>query len=284
MSESNLAVDTKKKSKFKFPDATIILLALIIFTGILSWIIPAGSYERLTDEASGNVTVVPNSYQQIEATPLGPVSVALSIPNALVDVAGIFMYILIIGGGIGIVNATGSLNACIAAVLRKFRKQGPFLICLLSCIISFLAATMGFGAEGMALLPIFVSLFMALGYDSIVAVAVVTGSSATGCGAAISCPFNLGIAQGIAGLPMFSGISFRIIILGVMVAIQCFFIVRYAKKVQKTPSYSYLHGCDIDFSDTQISQEQIDNNNLTATNVLVVCIYLGAILLVIFGS
>lgn len=272
----------KKKSRFKLPDAQVLMVIIILIAVVLSWVVPAGEFDRKEDPNTGNVMVVPGSYHQVEQNPVGPVEFLTSIPAALQDVAGIFIFVILIGGALGVVNATGAINAMIATILRKWGQKGRLIIWILTFFFGFCGSSFGLCSEGLVFIPILISLFRALGYDAVVAVGLVMCASATGYGAAPINPFNVGVAQGIAGLPLFSGMEFRWVLWVVCFTVLAWYVCRYAEKVRKDPSKSLVLG--IDYSEFELSERALDEMKMTSAHVRVLVLFFGAIAFLIYGS
>ncbi|MEG1501248.1 MAG: YfcC family protein, partial [Clostridiales bacterium] len=116
-----------------------------------------------------NVLAVPGSYKDLESQPVGFVDFLVVIPRALEEVAGIFFFVLLIGGGIGLVSSTGAFDAMVATFLRKFGDKGRFIIFFLVYFFGLCAASAGFCSEFLVFIPIMIVLFKALGYDAMVA-------------------------------------------------------------------------------------------------------------------
>lgn len=275
-------INPKKKSGFRLPDAQVLMVIIILIAVALSWILPAGEYDRQEDPNTGNVMVVPGSYHYVEKNPVGPVEFLTSIPAALQDVAGIFIFVILIGGAMGVVNATGAINAMIALILKKWGTKGRTIIWVLTIFFGFCASSFGLCSEGLVFIPILISLFKALGYDAVVAVGLVMGASATGYGVAPINPFNVGVAQGIAGLPLFSGMEFRWVLWVISFAILAWYISRYAEKVRRNPTQSLVYG--VDYSDSALSEKALDEMKMTSAHVRVLVIFFGAIAFLIFAS
>lgn len=272
----------KKSRKFRLPDAQVLMVYIILIAVALSWILPAGEFDRQEDPKTGNVMVVPGSYHYVERSPVGPVEFLTSIPAALQDVAGIFIFVILIGGAMGVVNSTGAINAMIALILKKWGNKGRTIIWMLTIFFGFCASSFGLCSEGLVFIPILISLFKALGYDAVVSVGLVMGASATGYGVAPINPFNLGVAQGIAGLPLFSGMGFRWILWAISFTVLAWYLCRYAEKVRKDPTKSLVYG--VDYSELELSEKALDEMKMTSAHVRVLVIFFSAIAFLIFAS
>lgn len=252
----------KIKKSFNIHPYSIIFILIIIAT-VLTWIIPSGQFDRIMDEATGREIVVAGTYHVIEQTRIGFTDMLMCIQRGMVDSAEIVMFIFIIGGAFGVFASTGAIDVLMAKIITKFsgKTYSRFVFPILMLFFFSCAAIFGMGEEAMIFTPFIVATAIALGYDAITAVATLVLSIALGYSASLTNPFNIGIAQSIAGLPMFSGLWYRGIIFIVIYSIAAWYVLRYAKKIKKDPSKSLV--ADIDYSNLKISD---DPRNLIMTN------------------
>jgi uncharacterized ion transporter superfamily protein YfcC len=229
----------------KLPHTLALIFAIIVVMGVLTWIIPAGQFDRV--EKSGRTVVVPNTYQRVAAQPQG-LGAVLGAPLAgFVEAANIIAFIFIIGGAFGVVISTGAVDAAIKAFTRFVERTPPLrtaTIPLLTTLFSLAGATFGMSEEVLAFILIFIPLARSLGYDSIVGVAIPFVGAGAGFAAAFTNPFTLGIAQGIAELPLFSGLEYRVMVWAIVTTIAVVFIVRYAERVKHRPQLSPVYDLD----------------------------------------
>ncbi|MGH7495227.1 MAG: YfcC family protein [bacterium] len=232
-------------STVKLPHTLVLVFIIIALTGVLTWIIPAGEYERA--EMSGRTVVIPGTYHRVESHTqnLGEI---LSAPiRGFVEAANVIAIIFIAGGVFGIVNATGAITAGIAAATRAVEKT-PALrsatIPILTMLFSLGGATFGMSEEVLVFILIFIPFALALGYDSIVGVAIPFVGAGAGFAAAFLNPFTVGIAQGLAGLPLFSGLEYRLVVWASVTAVAIIFIMRYAAAVKRHPETSPVYAID----------------------------------------
>ncbi|MDZ7289531.1 MAG: TIGR00366 family protein [candidate division KSB1 bacterium] len=235
----------KPIKEITLPHTLALIFAIIVVMGVLTWIVPAGQFDRA--EKSGRTVVVPNTYQRVEAHPQG-VGAILSAPlRGFVEAANIIAFIFLIGGAFGVVISTGAVDAAIKAFTR-FVERTPLLraatIPLLTTSFSLAGATFGMSEEVLAFILIFIPLARSLGYDSIVGVAIPFVGAGAGFAAAFTNPFTVGIAQGIAELPLFSGLQYRGVVWLIVTTIAVVFIVRYAERVKHRPQLSPVYDLD----------------------------------------
>jgi uncharacterized ion transporter superfamily protein YfcC len=171
---------------------------------------------------------------------------------------GIAALILVVGGAFGIIMQTGAIDAGIFAFISKTRGVERFALPLLFFAFSFGGATFGMAEEVIPFSMVMVPFVIALGYDSIVAVTVTYVASQIGNATSWMSPFSVAVAQGIAGIPVLSGATFRIIMWVVITVLSAAYLMVYAEKIRKQPEKSLTYQSDAYFRDhlEQTSNEQ----------------------------
>jgi uncharacterized ion transporter superfamily protein YfcC len=242
--KNNLANQTntiEKKKFFKMPHTFVIIIFFILFAAALTYLLPAGEFDRAVDEETGRTLVVENTFKSVEQNPVSLFDIPLAIVKGLVSASDVVFFIFIIGGVFQIINSTGTIEAVTARVGKTFMNRGLVIIPIFLGLFSVGGFTMGMSAEVMAFVPIGIAIARSLGYDAITGTAMVMLGAATGFTAGLLNPFNVGIAQSIAELPMFSGLWLRAILLIVLLLVTSLYIIRYARKVKKNPSSSIVY-------------------------------------------
>ncbi|AOT69607.1 YfcC family protein [Geosporobacter ferrireducens] len=234
---SNQATSAKKS---RVPHTFVILIGLAFLMLLLTYVIPAGEYDRVKDAISGKTVIDPNSFHYVEQAPVSVFKFPLAIYNAIVKAANISVFIFIIGGAFEIINSTGALNVFISKAAKSFANRERLLIPLLMTVFSVGGFTFGMSVENIVFIPTIMALMMSLGYDAVTGMAVVSLGAACGFISGILNPFNVGVAQAIAGLPMFSGAWFRVIVLVGFLIITSLYVMRYASKVKENPLNSVV--------------------------------------------
>src|SRR5699024_420297 len=158
-----------------------------------------------------------------------------SIPRGLVESAAISFFIFLIGGAFAVINETGMVEALIFKISKSLDGKENLVIPVILFVFGAAGATLGFSEETIVFIPMGISLALALGFDAIVVMSIVAVGAAVAFSAGIMNPFSVGIAQGIAELPTFSGMQLRIVLFFVLWAVTSLFIIRYANKVKKDP-------------------------------------------------
>lgn len=230
------------KKKWKTPHTFVILVAIILIAAAATYFVPAGEFNRYEDKATGKTLVEAGSYHTIASKPINPLKIPVAIYTGIVDSAPILTFMLIIGGAFQIITSTGALTALCKKLSKTFSKKKYFVIPFFLTIFSIFGFTMGMSSEVMIFVPIGITLAMLLGLDKVTGTAMIALGAAIGFTAGILNPFNVGVAQDIAELPLFSGMGYRIFILIVLLAATSTYIICYAKKVAANPEKSIIYG------------------------------------------
>ena len=190
-------------------DPILLIGSLIVFAALLTWILPAGRFQRVTDPQSGRTLVVPGSYAPVSRNPIGPWGVLMSIPRGLKDAADVVFFVLLAGGMLTVVEATGAIGNLLARLVTQFGDRPLLVLALVAILFLIGGASDGMYEEILAFIPLLCGLMRRLRLDPVMAVAVSLGTASV---AACFSPFNaflLGISQPMAELPLFSGSGFR---------------------------------------------------------------------------
>ncbi len=267
----------KRKKKFEMPDTYVIIFSILVLAAILTYILPAGVFDRVQDVATGRMVVVPGTYHRVENTPISITDFFLAIPQGMIKNAGIIFFVLIIGGCFGIVNASGSFEALIRCTITKQKgrkgKGGEYIVALLVCLFGLAGGVVGMSIECLAFVPILITLCLSLGFDSVVAVAIMLIGVSYGYGCAPINPFTVGLAQSIVGLPMFSGMSYRWLLFAVSSVVVGIYLIIYCRKIKADPSKSLVAG--MDFSEFELAE--IEDAKLTKRQIGVLVTFFGGI-------
>jgi uncharacterized ion transporter superfamily protein YfcC len=229
--------------KLKMPTAYTLLFLIIVVIAALTWVIPGGQYEMKVDEATEREIPVSGTYQQLpsdEQTPQGLWEVLSAPINGFFDAKDIALFVLVIGGFLGVVMKTGAIDAGISRVIKKLKGREQWLIPILMILFSIGGSTYGMAEETIAFYPILIPVLIAAGYDSLTAVSIIALGAGVGVLGSTVNPFATGIASGFAGISLGDGMALRLIILVVTLVIAIVFVMRYAKKVKDNPSKSLV--------------------------------------------
>ncbi|MEI7595739.1 MAG: YfcC family protein [Bacteroidota bacterium] len=240
----------------QFPHTYVIIFFIIILAAVATWFVPAGEFSRQAAEAgvSTRNLIIPGSYHQVDQSPQ-TWQIFSSFYKGFVRSPKIIVFILILGGAFWILNESKAIDAGIASFLKLSKKFEKFkmvrllgvnniIITLVMLMFSFFGAVFGMSEETIAFVIIFVPLAISMGYDSIVGVCMCFIAAGIGFAGCLLNPFTLGIAQEIAGIPLFSGIEYRFIIWVVVNIVGIGYVLIYANKIRKNPSLSPVYEQD----------------------------------------
>ncbi|QQD85968.1 MULTISPECIES: YfcC family protein [Jeotgalicoccus] len=278
--ETNQTKGSNKDFSSKFPHTYAILLAIVIIGAALSYVIPAGEYDRV--EVDDRVEVVSDSYHAVEQSPVSLMDLFMAIPNGLMEASSIVFYIFLIGGAFGVIRSTGAIEAIIQKVMRNVGNNEVLLIPVVMFIFSVLGFTTGMSEEAIIFVPIGIMLAVALGYDAMVGTAMVTLGAASGFIGGMFNPFTVGVAHGIAELPIFSGWGFRTVVYIIVLAAGILYVMRYAKKVKNDPTKSlvYNEGQEGQLNFTDADMEKFE---MSKRHIVIVVLFALTIAINVYG-
>lgn len=236
-----------QKGKFKFPPSLVFLFLLLILISILTYVIPAGEFERIKNPETGRMIVVADSYQRVEQSPVGPFKLFVKIINGFVAAADISFLIMFGAAWIFAITRGGAFDGGIKALIRKTRGREQIIIPLFFFVFALAGATYGEYNTVYGLIPLFVGIAIALGWDPIVGFGMSMLAVCAGFSSGVYNPYTVGIAHKYAELPLFSGSGFRWVAFVLLCSLNCWWVMRYAKKIKADPSSSLV--ADIDYSD-----------------------------------
>ena len=274
-----------------FPTAYTILFLLIVVVAALTWIIPAGEYERAMNEAVGREVAVPGTYQTVDANPQGFIDVLLapiagfydpeSYAANAIDVA---LFVLLLGGFLGVVNATGAIDTGIRAAMRKVEGREIWMIPALMALFAIGGTTYGMAEETIAFYAILIPAVLRAGYDAITGVAIILIGAGIGVLGSTINPFATIIASDAAAIPFTDGLGLRLLILLGGLSICALFVMRYAARVKHDPSrsiVSHLHDAHRAHFLGEDSQEASDR--LTTTQSIILLLFAATFAAMIWG-
>lgn len=254
----------------KVPHTYVLIAILIVLAAIGTYLIPAGEFNRVTDEQTGRTLVIPGTFHRVEQTPVSFFDTFLALPQGLDAARDIVFFVLLIGSVFHIINATGTINRIINRAITKLDGREHLLIPATMLVISICSATFGAAEETLIFIPIAVAIAKGVGYDAVVGAAMVYLGAYTGYTAGPMNPFNTGIAQGIAELPLFSGIEFRFACMFLFYILVWWWIMRYAKKVKNDPTQSVVYGFDTDNLDITFDNSPLTSRDKAILGVIVI--------------
>ena len=275
---------TEKKKKAPL-NAFVLLLSIMLVAAILTWVVPAGQFERVEDPNTGRMVVAPGTYQTVESTPVGPIDFVMSIFAGFMDAADIIFFIIFASTYVFLLNKSGTLTAACGAMLRIVGDRDNLIIPIFMTLFAIGGTTFGMYEETYALIPAFIIIAMTLGYDRIVGGAIVFVGVATGFAAATINPFTIGVAAGVADVPLTEPkvLIFRIVALVLFLILVIAYTMAYAKKVKNDPTKSIVYGMPQEETKHLKAKDEILNMPFTGRQKLAMVGFAALIVILTWG-
>lgn len=289
----------KPKKAFTFPTAFTILFILLVLIAFATWIVPAGLYDYDPDGAPipGTYHTVPANPQKLLVSALkGPINGMYGIEDetgnvdvwnygelfGAIDVA---MFVLIIGGFLGVTMKTGAINAGIAWVVRKLKGKEKWMFPILMTIFAIGGTTYGMAEETLAFYALIITVMLAAGYDGLTAGALILLGAGIGVLGSTINPFATGIASGFAGTTISEGLIGRLVILIIGTIIGIVFVMRYGEKVRKDPTKSLIYDMKAENEKQFMSSDQAgkDFGTFTTRHKVILALFFLAFVVMVYG-
>lgn len=223
-----------EKAKFRMPTAYTILFSLIILVAAATWFIPAGTYAYLNDAP------VAGTYHTVAPSPQGAGAVLKAAFSGFYDAVDVCVFILMVGGFLGVVMRTGAVDAGVGRIIRRLGGREKWMIPILMLAFGLGGTTYGMWEETMAFYPLLIPVFLAAGYDAVVGISVILLGAGAGVISSTVNPFATGIAAGFAGVSLGDGILLRVLQWLVFESAAIWYVSAYAAKVKRDPSRSVV--------------------------------------------
>ena len=270
---------TRKQKGFHMPHVFIILLVIMLFVVLLSYLIPSGAYERIED-SSGITVINPDTFQYVEnETPITFMDYFEAVYTGFVNGATIMGTLFISSGVIYLLEVSGAFGAGINMILKKTKGKEFSVVCIFYTIFV-VFGVLGYGEAAYPFYPLAVTIGFALGYDRMVGTALAIIGSTVGFTSGLMNTFTTGVAQQIVGLPLFSGIGFRAVGLVVFYIIGLIGLYTYCRKIKRDPSLSLM-------SEEYMNQKKEEHaegmEEMNIRRALGLLVFLGIIIVQGFG-
>jgi len=261
-----------KDLKFRMPTAYTILFLLIILVAISTWLIPAGAYDY-----EDNIPIA-GTYHAVEQNPQGVGAVLKAAFSGFYDAVDVCVFILMVGGFLGIVMKTGAVDAGVGNIIRLLGGHEKWLIPILMIFFGLGGTTYGMWEETMAFYPLLIPVFLAAGYDAVVGISVILLGAGAGIISSTVNPFATGIAAGFAGVSLGEGIILRVIQWIVFESAAIWFVMAYAARVKKNPAKSV-----VGVGAGRISANMEESTEFTPRRKVIIVIFTLTFLIMIYG-
>lgn len=282
----------------KAPDTVLVVFAIVALAAVATWFVPPGTFERdvvLVEGVGEREIVLPGTYRRLERPETGLLErVAATVWTVLrapldgitdPEAVPIIAFVLLVGGAFAVLQATGAVDAALRRLVRAAERSEAVRLAtipLFMVLFSLGGATFGMAEETIPFVLIFVPLALALGYDTLTGVAIPFVGSQAGFAAAFLNPFTVGVAQGLAGVPLFSGIGFRMGLWAVVTAVAVATVMVHAHRVRRDPRRSPTFALDERLRAAALGGEGTVPE-LTPRRVAALGAFLGGIVLLVWG-
>jgi uncharacterized ion transporter superfamily protein YfcC len=265
--------------RLRIPHVYVLLFIIILIAAFASWVVTPGEYNRV-EGPNGRMVVDPESYHNVEPAPIKFFQLFQTVPKGMVEAADIIFFIFIVGASFTVVNATGAIQAGISSATRALKGRERWIIPVIMFLFALGGSIFGMAEETLAFIPVMVPFALSLGFDSITGAAIVLTGAAAGFAAAFMNPFTIGVAQGIAELPTFSGMGFRIVMWIAFLILTVGYVFVYAGKVKANPALSLM------YEEDKRNEDEFDIEKLAKLelhHILVLAVLFLAIVVLVWG-
>ena len=308
------------KRLLKFPTPYTVLMIVIAFAASLTFLLPAGAYDTLTYDKAQDVFVVkskektytlaatqqtlqekgisihidkfkqekikkpvsiPNTYQKNESHPQGIKEILFAPIKGIYETIDIILFVLILGGFIGVFNSSGTLNEGVGYLAYRLKGREGILIIVVSTLLALGGSSFGLAEETLAFYPILIPVFLAAGYDLMVPLAVIFLGSSIGSMASTINPFAVIIASDAAGVDWTTGFTSRVVMLAAGLICCIVYIIRYGEKVRKNPQLSVAYGTPL--PESLAAEQAIPVERLKTSSKLLLTIFGLSFIIMIVG-
>jgi uncharacterized ion transporter superfamily protein YfcC len=269
--------------KFRLPNTFVLLFLILVMIAVSTWFVPGGQYGTVM--VNGKPRIDPASFQYIASNPQGFVALMMAPIKGFIEAAQIIAFVLIAGGTFSVLQRTEAIDSMIKTVAKAHTHSAfvrAMMIPVFITMFSLGGATFGMSEEAIPFVLIFVPLALALGYDSITGVSIPFVGSQVGFAAAFMNPFNVGVAQGIAGVEVYSGMGYRVLAWVIATGITIGFMMWYAARVKRDPTLSPTYELDLEKrKEHVVSFDGFDG--MTRTHGAVLFLFVGFMVAMLVG-
>lgn len=266
----------ERKFKIRFPDTGTLLIILVVLSAALTYVVPAGAFQREIDETTGRTLVIAGTYAGTEGNPTNFMGLIQSIYNGMLDASDIAWFIFVVGGAFGIITRSGAIEAGLNKLIGKYQGRESILIIIIMSAFFIGGMSYGMGEEIIPLVAILVPIAIKMGFDPIVGVSMAVVGLYSGYSAGALNPFNTGVAQSICDLPMFSGITLRLVLgIGALV-IAIHHTIRHGKRFKAS-------GQTVNLTEIPENMRGMKERDFNKKDKLILLVLISIIGILVFG-
>lgn len=265
------------------PNVFVLIFFLIVLMALLSWLIPAGQYERIV--VDGRERIKPDSFQLVARQGQGIFAILKSIPLGFARGQAVSFFIFATGGAFYLLNKTRSIEAVLATIVVKLKGKERLVIPIVLLVMGIAGATIGMAEETIVFITLSVTLARAMGYDSLIGVAMISLGAGLGFTSGVMNPFTVGVAQSIAQVKTFSGVGLRSLLFIVMWIVTSTYVLLYAKKIKASPESSIVYEEELmaKKSSSDSLESKTEDIRMTSQQKLIILVFVLSFALIAYG-
>lgn len=262
----------------------VMIFGVVVAVAMVTWFLPGGEYVR--EVKDGRTLVRPDSFTFVESQPQGIGEILMAPVQGFIEAAQIIAFLFVIGGSFKVLERTGAVTVSIQSLAATFARKPHlqrYFIPVTMLVFSVGGAVFGMCEETMPFVLVFIPLALSLGYDSLVGTAIPFLGAAAGFAGSVFNPFTVGIAQGIAELPLYSGMEYRIVIWLISTVCMIAFVMRHASRVRQNPESSPVYALDQERRRAGMATGTVEGATLTRRHQILLVAVVATIALLVFG-
>lgn len=272
----------ENKKQLKALNPMLLMVGILLVITVISYFLPVGAYDRVYDAGTEQEIVLPDSFHPVDKNPISVFTLLMSVTLGMQRAAPIFFFIMITGSMFAILNGTGAINTGMANVVRKMKGKELLMIPVCMTVFGLGSAFCASFEEFLAFVPLVLACCLTMGFDSLTAVGIIFCAAAAGYGGALTNAFTTGIAQSIAGLPLFSGMELRAVLFVALMIVSIIYVMWHAHRVKVNPQLSYTYEIDQATMKT-VSLNTDDVTPLTKRQKIVLIVFVFGIGYTVYG-
>ena len=273
------------RRRLHFPHTFVLIFLIAALTAIMANIVPAGQYDRVLNEATGRTVVEPSSFHYVEKIGCSITDFFRAFPQAFQESAQIMFFIAFAYFFVRMLLKNGTFDALVGWSLRKVGHNIRLIIPVCMLLFGLMGSTIGLFEETYGMIPVFMAIAIAMGFDGVVGSSIVYIAVAIGFAAATLNPFTVGVAMPIAEVAYpTSGMGFRILCFAIFMLTGIIYVWRYASRIQADPTRSVLYGEPNSFDGMVGSKEELMAKRFNTRQIISCVIFIVTIGVLIWGT
>ncbi|WP_124058515.1 YfcC family protein [Vaginisenegalia massiliensis] len=279
-----MKADQSKKwyHQITMPHVYVLLFSFIVIMAMMSWIVPAGAFVRIM--VDGREMIKPGSFHYVKQHGQGIFEILKAFPKGFERGQAISYFLFATGGAFYLINKTGAIEAALAHLVKALKGNEIIVIPIVLFIIGLGGSTIGMSEETIVFIGLAVTLARAMGYDALVGMGMISLGAGLGFTSGFMNPFSVGVAQSIAELPMFSGISLRLTLFVAVWIATVIYLVTYARRVKNDPTTSFVYEEEQAYKKGLIKDEDdIQVGEMSSRQKLIMLVFIGGFCIIGYG-